>query len=80
MILLEWLHLEAEQEGPEDDEDEDDVHDRVGEDDQGPNDGQGRVVDVGIHHEVPRDGQGAEGDDGGVGVVLAAGRRGSGFE
>ena len=66
-------YLEPEHEGPEDDEHQHDVHDRVGD---GHSEGrrvQRWVVHFWTHHEVPHEGKGADSHDGGVGVVLAAG-------
>ncbi len=55
MIALVRAKLEPEDDRPEDHEDEQDVHDRVGD-----GHGQGRryeggVVDLGAHHEIPHE-------------------------
>src|ERR1019366_3590871 len=69
--LVERSPRHSEQQGAAHDEDQRDVHDRIGQDDQLAESGERRVVDVRVHQEVPEEGQGTQCDDGGIGVVLS---------
>ena len=71
--LAERLIGHTEQERAKDDEHQSNVHDRIGKNHQLPEDGQGRVVNVGAHQEIPGDSQRAKGDNGGIRIVHAPG-------
>ena len=64
----------SEQEGMKDDEDQDEVHGRVGEDHQCPERCERGVVDVRVDQEVPGDGQRSQRDDGGIGIAFPLAR------